>query len=150
MNELPFTARRTTPTVTAFFALASLLGGCAFDPVDTKPEPSAPDAWTNGRPAADALVSDTWWKSFGDAGLDDAVERALKSSPDIDTAYAKVRAARAASGRADSGFWPTLDTNASYNRNRTTESTLFPQAGGKQTDNYAVGGAINYEVDLWG
>src|SRR5436190_16906906 len=111
-------ARRKTLAVTTTFALASLLGGCAFDPVDTKPDSAAPEAWADGRKTSDTLVSDTWWKSFGDTGLDAAVERALKSSPDIDSAYAKVRAARAASGRADSGFWPTLDANASYNRNR--------------------------------
>lgn len=152
MKTLSVPTSRTKPAlaVTAAFALSALLGGCALDPVDTKPEAKTPDAWTEGRKTTDAAVSDTWWKAFGDTGLDAAVERALKSSPDIDTAYAKVRAARAASGRADSGFWPTLDTNAAYNRNRTTESTIFPQAGDRTTDNYSVGAGLSYEVDLWG
>lgn len=137
------------PALTFSFLLLAL-PGCAFDPVDAKPEQKTPESWATAKGAAEAAVSDTWWKAYGDAGLDDAVERALKNSPDMDTAYARVRASRAAAGLADSGFWPTLGANGSYNRNRSTESTLFPQAGGRHTDNYAVGAAIQYEVDLWG
>lgn len=141
---------RTRLLPSAICLLPLLIAGCALDPVDTKPEQKVPENWSANRKPADVAVSDEWWKGFGDPGLDTVVARALASSPSMDTAYARVRAARAAAGLADSGFWPTLDSKASYNRNRTTESTLFPQAGGMTTNNYAVGGTIGYEVDLWG
>ena len=51
-----------------------------------------------GKGDAKAVVSETWWKDFGDAGLDAAVDKALARSPDLDAAAAQVRAARAAAG----------------------------------------------------
>jgi multidrug efflux system outer membrane protein len=148
-NNTIFDARRAV-TLAATAAMLTLLTGCALDPVDVKPEQKIPETWSGARKTAEATVSDEWWKAFGDPGLDTVVARALASSPSMDTAFARVRAARAAAGMADSGFWPTLDSSAAYNRNRTTQSTLFPQAGGRTTDNFHVGGTIGYEVDLWG
>ncbi len=129
-------------------ALFPLLAGCALDPVDLKPEQKTPDAWSAGATSA-AAVSDEWWKAYGDAGLDTVVARALAASPDLDSAFARVRAARAAAGLADSGFWPTIGTSASYNRNRPSGSNAF-NLPLPTTDNYSATGSIAYEVDLWG
>ncbi len=130
-------------------ATLPLLAGCTLDPVDLKPEQKTPDAWSSKTGAANASVSDEWWKDFRDSGLDTVVARALAASPDLDSAYARVRSARAAAGLADSGFWPTLGTSASATRSRTSESNAFgaPSATG---NNYAAGASLGYEVDLWG
>ena len=128
----------------------AFLAGCALDPVDSKPETGAPDTWNSGAKPSDAVVSDAWWKAFGDPGLDAVVARALDASPDLDASYARVRAARAAAGLADSGFWPTLSGNASWNRQRTTQNQIFSVAGGKTYNTQEVGLAATYEVDLWG
>lgn len=147
-NSLIPDARRAV-ILSASAALLALLSGCALDPVDTKPETKAPEAWSAAAKTTDAVVPDEWWKSFDDAGLDTVVARALAASPNLDAAYARVRAARAAAGLADSGFWPTLDGSAAYNRNRSSASSPNP-LGSQTTNNYNTGVALNYEVDLWG
>lgn len=135
----------------ALLSLPLLAAGCAvLDPVDAKPEPAAPADWKNGRASADAKPAPDPWTAFGDHALDTVVARALANSPDLASAYARARAARASAGLADSGFWPTVSAGASAERARTSGNVGNPVMGGKTRDTYAAGGAIAYEVDLWG
>ncbi len=138
---------RNALTLAASAAFLALLTGCALTPVDKRPEMKLPDP-VAASPAAPA-VTDTWWKAFGDPGLDEVVARALAASPDMDAAYARVRASRAAAGLADSGFWPTLDASAGYHRNRISANEPNP-FGGATFDNHRVDAGVSYEVDLWG
>lgn len=131
---------------------AALLPGCTvLDPVDIKPASTedAPDAWSTGAKTADAKLPDQPWKLFGDPGLDTVVARARANSPDIASAYARVRTARAAAGLADSGFWPSVSGDASQSRSRSSGNAPNP-FGGQTFDNYGVGASVGYEVDLWG
>lgn len=132
------------------FALLPLLAGCALDPVDTKPPEFAPQKWASGSGDPKADMPDDWWEAFADPALDKVVALALENSPGIDSAYARVRAARAAAGLADSGFWPTFGLSGNYANTHYTQSQLSGAVAGHTTDNYNLGGGFGYEVDLWG
>lgn len=148
--SLAHTSRKGLPVAALSLLALSFLTGCALEPVDSKPETKAPESWSSVNKTAENAVSDEWWKAFRDPGLDKVVAQALANSPSLDSAYARVRAARAAAGLADSGFWPTITGNGSFSRQRTSESQIFAGAGGRSYDTYGVNGGVSYEVDLWG
>lgn len=134
-----------------FLALAPLFfTGCALSPVDKKPDSTPPASWTSKTEKSDSPVASEWWRDFGDKRLDETVAKALASSPDLDAAYARVRASRAAAGLADSGFWPTFGMNSAYSRQHYSDNILSRSSKDQTVGNYTVGGGLNYEVDLWG
>lgn len=143
---------KPSPHAAALPAVALLLftlPGCTLAPVDQKPEASSPAGWSTKRDTTAEPIRKAPWTAFNDPALTRVVERALVNSPDLASAYARVRAARAAAGLADSGFWPTLSTGASATRSRSSGSSFNP-AGGQTNNNYSAGATASYEVDLWG
>lgn len=135
----------------AALALAALTGCTTLDPVDVKPAAAsaAPATWSTGAKPDGATLPDQPWKSYGDPGLDLLVARARANSPDLASAYARVRLARASAGLADSGFWPTVGGSADGSRSRSSGNAPNP-FGGQTFSNFGVGGSVAYEVDLWG
>jgi outer membrane protein, multidrug efflux system len=77
---------------------------------------ATPTAW----PRAD------WWQEFGDATLDQLVERALANSPDLATAQARLDTARAAVDATLAGFRPQLGAGADASRQRLSDNGLIP------------------------
>jgi NodT family efflux transporter outer membrane factor (OMF) lipoprotein len=96
-------------------------------------------------PAAD------WADQFGDAQLKALIAEALKDSPTLDKARARVAAAVAFSETANANTLPQVGAGYSWTRQRLTESTFIPPAfaGSWQSENKAFLGA-SYELDLWG
>ncbi|HVX05207.1 MAG TPA: efflux transporter outer membrane subunit [Rhodanobacteraceae bacterium] len=90
-----------------------------------------------------------WWKTIGDAQLDQLVDEALADNPDMSLVDARVRAALAAAGAADATRKPTLNGGASAAGARVPP-ILPPLASGHF-------GVIRYgylsfkwDIDLWG
>lgn len=77
-------------------ALLSLLAGCtALGPDFEKPQPDAPDSWSqwhSGEQATDQLNVDSasadllWWREFNDPLLDELQSRMAANNPDLQTA----------------------------------------------------------------
>ncbi|TCK05800.1 efflux transporter outer membrane subunit [Marinobacterium mangrovicola] len=77
-------------------ALLSLLAGCtALGPDFEKPQPDAPDSWSqwhSGEQATDQLNVDNssadllWWREFNDPLLDELQSRMAANNPDLQTA----------------------------------------------------------------
>ncbi|MQT44183.1 multidrug RND transporter, partial [Pseudomonas sp. FSL R10-0765] len=53
-----------------------------------------------------------WWKRLGDSQLNGLVDEALRDSPDMQIASARVHQATAAAGAANAARMPTLDAEA--------------------------------------
>ena len=51
---------------------------------------------------------ETWWKAYGDPQLDGLIDEALKDSPDLKMAAARVRAAEAMADISEAMLWPTI------------------------------------------
>jgi multidrug efflux system outer membrane protein len=98
-----------------------LLSGCVVGPNYKRPNVSIPEEWTVA-PArgttAKPLVNDEWWSAFQDPELNSLIERAAERSLDLKLALERVQEARAARGIARSGYFPSIDANASATRLR--------------------------------
>src|SRR3954464_4331828 len=133
--------------------LSVLMAGCSIPPKpDTPPlRDAAPLA---GVPAVDgkAWPDADWWKHYGDDQLDTLESLALKSSPSLDEASARVRSAEKAIdiARAEAGV--RVDGNIQYQRQRLSETGLIPPAflGFTWYNQADLGVQFRYDFDFWG
>jgi NodT family efflux transporter outer membrane factor (OMF) lipoprotein len=92
-----------------------------------------------------------WADQFGDAQLKALIDEALRGSPTIDQARARVASAAAYSETARAATLPRADVSYSYTREQYSGTALVPPpvAGTWQSENKGVLSA-SYELDLWG
>ncbi|WP_278648283.1 efflux transporter outer membrane subunit [Burkholderia lata] len=92
-----------------------------------------------------------WADQFGDGQLKVLVDEALRSSPTLDQARARVAAAQAYSESAQAGTMPRVDASYALTRQQFSGTALVPPpyGGSWQTENRGILGA-SYELDLWG
>ncbi len=106
-----------------------------------------------GAPASprDGLSRGRWWLSYADDTLTALEARLDQGSPDIGIAAARYAEARALAAEADAGRYPTVTAGALVNHDRQSDNRPLrsPSQPAKYRD-YAVGGALSYELDLWG
>lgn len=133
------------------FCMATLLNGCMSNEIYKSPDLELPAHWKNASPHhAPPSVSQTdltlWWKTLGDPVLDQLIETALKNSPDLRSAAAQVREARAQKGVSDANLWPSLDATASAGRSKSSKETNT----GTSSKQFAAGFDASWELDLFG
>ncbi len=93
-------------------------------------------------------VDGGWLASFSDESLTAIVLEAVRHNFDLKAAAARVDEARARVLVAEAFLWPQVDGTGSVNRQRTAPAGT---AGGTTTfTQYSVGGAVSWELDLWG
>ncbi|HYQ92613.1 MAG TPA: efflux transporter outer membrane subunit, partial [Candidatus Competibacteraceae bacterium] len=144
--------RRALPVLIGFM----LAGGCAaVGPDYQPPEVKLPPRWasplaggTSNRPASLA----GWWKTFNDSKLDSLIGRAEQSNLDLQLAGARILEARGQQREIATQIWPTVDTSASYTRERVSENGSLPLPPGTSPkfDLYDVGFDASWELDVFG
>src|SRR5471032_2627917 len=92
-----------------------------------------------------------WADQFGDAQLKALIAEALKNSPSLDQASARVASANAYSETAKANTMPKVGADYSMTRQQYSGSALVPPpyAGSWQTENKLLASA-SYDLDLWG
>ncbi|MFI4865917.1 MAG: efflux transporter outer membrane subunit [Steroidobacterales bacterium] len=173
--------------------LLAVCAGCAVGPNFTRPTPQAPAHWSAramsppaaAQPlpsAADAPPSPAavppgvtteqsaqqpaWWAAFNDPMLTSLLERGRSSNLDLRVALLRIEEARAQRDVAAAAYWPTLAAEASYSRQRLSETTptgsLFnslgnihlPGSAGISIPNpysqYQLSADASWEIDLFG
>jgi outer membrane protein TolC len=106
------------------------LAGCAtVGPDYAPPSTDVPAAWSRldetDRPMARAdAVGDIsqWWQKLNDPLLSGLIDEALRASPDLRDAQAKLREARARRVVADAGRYPSLTASGSASRSQSSET----------------------------
>jgi NodT family efflux transporter outer membrane factor (OMF) lipoprotein len=150
------TMRRFLATILAT-ALSLVLAGCAVGPNYQPPNPPMPASY--GQPTTRPLTADIarWWATFNDPMLESLIRRGIDSNLDLQLAQSRIRESRAARGVAGAGYWPTVDANASFQRNsRSNNTATFSGTGGgvnfgpRETDLYEVGFDSTWEIDVFG
>lgn len=136
-----------------------LIAGCAVGPDYKKPDaPSAPQFkeaqgwpqyWQRAAPR-DQLPRGTWWTVFGDAELDNLMQRVDVSNQNIKVAEARLRQARAVAGQARAGLFPTVTANGSVTRSKSPSLSNAPSFATGAVDNYNLGLNASWDFDLWG
>jgi NodT family efflux transporter outer membrane factor (OMF) lipoprotein len=154
----------TTKLITALLA-ASSLSACATVGPDFK-APDAPQTTSmvgagETAPAAARLDATTanagpWWTALNSPELDAVIRQALKDSPTLAEADATLAQASSALAQARGVAGPQVTGNAGIARERANLQAFgFTGFGDIKLSNptfslYSVGGAVSYDLDLWG
>ena len=135
----------------AAIVVALGLAGCAVGPDYTPPEPAVPAAWAgaagNDRvtPAQPRDLS-AWWAVLSDPMLSNLIGEALARSPNIRTAQARFREARARRALAGAEMFPTVSGSAAGRRTKASE-----EAGSGGTFNrFSAQIDASWEPDVFG
>ncbi len=131
------------------FSIAWLMSSCAPSGNDPRLLEPLPADWKQAaafpRVSPQADLS-RWWKKFDDPVLTDLIQRALAKNPDIASASARIREARARRAVTNAGLFPVIDadlTNARrYNR--------MAGEAGESNSNATAGLDASWEVDWFG
>ena len=129
------------------------LGGCATVPdLSTRPEPAQPGIFASARSLAGTSQdwpSDSWWEDFGDRQLDLLVSEALRDSPTIEQAAARIRIGVAQAELARAALVPSVGVMATAQDVRITQNVGLPTDGDWH---WLMAGLVtlNYDLDLWG
>lgn len=136
-------------------ACAAIVAGCTVGPDYHAPKIAAPAQWTSpqwsGTTNSPATEAD-WWKTFNDAEMDSLISRAVHSNLNLRIAASRVREARAARDVAWADFWPNVNANASYARDRYSAHGFPPFPPGVPLDAnvYQAGFDSAWELDVFG
>ncbi|MFC5461517.1 efflux transporter outer membrane subunit [Massilia niabensis] len=151
---------RGAPGASVTVALALLVSGCSTIGRDfVAPKPVEAPAYRHAAAVVPDTPSDTarlpaaWWSVFNDATLTRLEERALRDNPGAKAAAQRLLQAQAQLGVLRAGQAPNLSVNATISNSRTSAETSQALAMGGRSikgNNFAVGAALSYELDLWG
>jgi NodT family efflux transporter outer membrane factor (OMF) lipoprotein len=136
--------------------LASTLAACAALPAAqplTSPMSPSDLQSTRALAAPDAeWPTDAWWTAYGDPQLNALIGEALRNSPDLDAAQARLAKAAAAAGQARAGLLPSVQANTSYQSVRQSQNNGVPPAfvPAGFNDNGRLSLDFSYELDLFG
>ncbi|WP_225206553.1 efflux transporter outer membrane subunit [Novosphingobium huizhouense] len=145
------------PAALALAALLASLGGCASVPqLGPRPAPLAAEAVTRGLDAGAAADASfpraDWWTDFADPQLASLVEEALRGSPSLAIADARMRRAAGYAQAAGAALLPTAAASAdagfakqSYNNGIPAQ---FVPQGWQQTGRLSLD--LSYEIDFFG
>ena len=120
--------------------------GCnPFTPALRDPHP-APLPATYSLYSQQAAQPDTrWWQQLGGEELDQLMATAFSGNFTLRQAWSRVEQARATTIITNSSLWPSLDYDGS-----ASHQHRFQNDQRTRTENYALGLASSYELDLWG
>jgi NodT family efflux transporter outer membrane factor (OMF) lipoprotein len=142
-----------TVLVVASFTAVS---GCAMIPdlgqaPAIKPIEQMDSAKTLTAPVV-AWPGDQWWRAYKDPQLDALIEDALRDSPDLAIALARMRGAGAVVQGARSSLFPEVTGTAAFTEEKQSYNYLMPRAAVPQDWNDYGRATLNlsWELDFWG
>ena len=140
-------------------ASLSLLNGCALMPEDgTRAKlletPSLKQT-LNGDAQAEKIVREwpkaQWWQELHSAELNRLIETALKDSPSLHAAAARLTQAEAVADFQAAEMLPSIYANAELHHRRFSATDFYGPAGGQTfTGAYIDPVVFRYHLDLWG
>ena len=143
---------------TALWLLPLGLAACAVGPQYRAPEAvtGVPAQFANAQPAGNVqAMPEAWWTLFKDPAIDRLVRDALTRSPDLATAQASIRQARAAVDAVAGTRMPQVNAGARIGHDQLSRNSEnfanvpFPNPKTGFTD-YRLGFDASWEIDLFG
>lgn len=127
----------------ALVPLCGLLAACiSVGPDYQTPDPAVPPSWNAPATIGPAALAG-WWRQFNDPALNALIATALEGAPDLRTAQAKLREARARSGVAAAARLPSVGNTINARRSESA-------GNGVAADSYSIGFDASWEIDLFG
>jgi multidrug efflux system outer membrane protein len=151
--------------------LAAAPLGCSVGPNFIRPDPHVPPQWSAAATTSSSLNTEpqavvTWWTTFQEPTLVSLIERSTAANLDLRAAVLRITEARAERDVAGAAFWPKVDANASYTRQRlsdtTTTGAVFTNFGNvtipgapainfpNPYNQFQLGAGASWEIDLFG
>jgi NodT family efflux transporter outer membrane factor (OMF) lipoprotein len=158
MISINFPAPPNRRSVIGALLVASLVtaGGCARipslgEPPVLKPVEQLASVKSLSAPVA-AWPSDHWWEAYGDRQLNDLIEEALRDSPTLAQAQARLHLAGAAVQGSGAALMPEVTANAAFTQEKHSYNYLMPRAAVPQDWNDYGRATLNlsWELDFWG
>ena len=147
----------------AIFALPLVLSSCLVGPDYVKPPTATPPtpeyketSDINFRPATprDSIDRGPWWNIYGDGNLEQLVAQVDVSNQNLKAQEAAYRQAVALVRQTQSSLYPTIGYTGAVNQNSSSGSRstagLQTAAAGNSVGQYASGGTLTWEIDVWG
>lgn len=140
----------------AMLAATLLTGACASVPdLGAKPEMSAPGTFASSKSLGATEAAwpvDGWWLRYRDPQLARLIDEALISSPDLEAAAARMRAADGFAQRAGAALKPSVDgfaqpELAKQSQNQSVPAAMIPNGW---NDSGSIGLSVSLDLDLWG
>ena len=124
-----------------------LLAGCSNlgGPDFKRPEVPAKESWSESAGvlvSPQATIQPDWWKGFGDAYLNELIDRAIAGNLDIRILAARSGVAKATISQARAGLLPTIGAGLGTDSTRSTGTSTVTQ--------YSVASDVIWEIDIWG
>lgn len=157
--SMPNISARSRSLLMATALAAGSLSACASLPArQTSAQPKPAESYAASQsftaPAADWPASD-WWRAYGDPQLDQLINEALRGSPDMAQAEARVRkaeadraVARAATLPALSGHASVVEEKESYNNGYPPQFVPYLPHGYNDYELLSLN--FDYDFDFWG
>ena len=131
-------------------ALAGMLASCATKKDQWKDSVEVPAQWNSAKgktaPLNTAAIRQ-WWKRFNDPVLDALITQALKASPDLNTALARITQSRGERSVELSTLLPSITGNASDRIQRRDEQST-DRVTRSETFNLSLD--MSWQIDLFG
>lgn len=132
-------------------ALVVALAGCAVGPNYHRPTLATPDTIRGAEPGGGpvSVADSNWWDLYDDPKLRDLLNTAVRNSPDLNAAIARIDEARAALGQTRLGLLPTIGGQADVRRSKASLDALLPSAP-RFSNSEDAALTVSYELDFWG
>jgi NodT family efflux transporter outer membrane factor (OMF) lipoprotein len=143
----------------ALAAILSLLNGCALMPEDGARagllEMPSLKQTLGGDAEAGHIVREwpkaQWWQAFDNAELNRLMETALKDSPSLHAAAARLTQAEAVADFQAAEMMPSIGASLEFHHRRFSATDFYGPSGGKTfTGAYIDPVVFRYHLDLWG
>jgi NodT family efflux transporter outer membrane factor (OMF) lipoprotein len=96
-------------------------------------------------------IADAWWKAFGDPQLDALVDQALKGSPTLQVALARMREAQAQLSVSRAATYPQLTLDGQEERTHFSSNYIIPPPYAGTMQWYGqVQANLSWSLDLFG
>jgi len=138
-------------SVSLLLPLTFLLSACAVGPDYARPATPMPAAFPEAS-AGGEVVSEKWWRGFGDAELNAYVEHLLADNVDVRVAVARVEEAAAGLADVSGARLPQIDGTAGAAKSKVSDNGYTPinSTNGRDRTVYRAGLATSFELDFWG
>jgi NodT family efflux transporter outer membrane factor (OMF) lipoprotein len=138
-------------------AILALAGGCEVGPSSRQPAANLPASWEGATQSAVAAagasglttsadaIDESWWQVFQDPELERLEQRVAAQNLDVQTASIRLTESRLQARIIGAGLWPTLDANASYEREKASQQgllSLFGAGGAGTTPGSEASGTL--------
>jgi NodT family efflux transporter outer membrane factor (OMF) lipoprotein len=132
------------------------IGGCAQLPSsEQQATPKPIDSYqTSSSLSAPAISwpSEQWWRGYNDPQLNELIEEALRDSPDMAIASARLRRAEAFTQVSGAALSPQIGANGAVTQEKMSYNYLTPRAATPSGWNDYGVATLNFswEIDFWG